>query len=61
MSKKTVEVSSKPDKDEMLKWQAEDIVRQSVQNTPSFKKAVRQTMKELKKIQSSAIKTLKKK
>uniref|UniRef100_A0A6M3KLB8 Uncharacterized protein n=1 Tax=viral metagenome TaxID=1070528 RepID=A0A6M3KLB8_9ZZZZ len=37
MTKKKGEVSSMPDKEQQLRWQAEDIVRQSIQNTPSYK------------------------
>jgi len=49
----------RPTKQEMLKWQAEDVVRQAMMNTPSFKKAVRQTMKDLKVTQKNAVKNLK--
>ena len=48
-----------PTKEQQLKWQAEDVVRQAMVNTPSFKKAVRQTMKDLKVTQKNAVKNLK--
>ena len=41
-------------KKEMLKWQAEDVVRQAMQNSPEFKQAVQQTMKELGQVQKNA-------
>ncbi len=48
-----------PSKTEMLRWQAEDVVRTAVTSTPEFKKAVTQTMAELKKVQAKAAKTVK--
>ena len=45
---------------ERLKWSAEDLVRRSLEDTPAFKKAVKQTMKELKQVQKSARKQLRK-
>ena len=50
----------KPNKNQQLRWQAEDIVRQAVSNTPSFKKAVNATMKEIKSVQKQATKIVKK-
>ena len=41
-----------------LKWQAESVVREAIAKTPAFKKAVRQTIKELKQVQKSANKTI---
>ena len=35
------------------RWQAESIVRKKVEQTTEFKKAVRQTMKEIKKMSSN--------
>ena len=43
-----------PSKNEQLKWQAEDVVRQSISSTPAYKKAVRETMKQLKSVQKNA-------
>lgn len=52
---------TKANKAEQLKWQAEDIVKQSIQNTPSYKKAVRETIKQLKTVQKQAAKIIKSK
>jgi len=41
-----------------IEWQAESVVRHAVENTPQFKKAVKQTMTELKKVQKTAQKTV---
>lgn len=46
---------------EELKWQAESVVRHAVETTPQFKKAVKQTMTELKRVQKTAQKTVRKK
>ena len=48
-----------PSKEQQLRWQAEDIVRQSIQNTPSYKKAVNATVKQLKTVQKQATKIIK--
>ena len=37
-----------PTADERLQWQAEDIVREAIKKSPTFKKAVRQVKGELK-------------
>jgi len=46
---------------EALKWRAEEVVRTAVENTPQYKKAVRQAMGELKKAQKAAQKTMRRK
>lgn len=46
-------------REEELRWQAESVVRDALTNTPAFKKAVRSTMKELKRVQKDAVKKLK--
>ena len=45
-------------KNEELKWQAEDIVRKAIEGTPGYKKAVRQTITELRQVQKVAAKTI---
>jgi len=35
------------------KWQAESIVRAGMEKLPEYKKAVRETMKEIKKLQGN--------
>lgn len=50
-----------PSKAEQLRWQAEDIVRQSIKNTPAYNKAVRETVKQLKTVQKQAAKIIKNK
>ncbi|KKN25859.1 hypothetical protein LCGC14_0880460 [marine sediment metagenome] len=52
--------SEKATKAEELKWQAESLVRKSIEGTPAFKKAVKQTVKELKSVQVRVRKQLKK-
>jgi len=39
---------------EELKWQAENIVQEGMKKSPEYKKAVRETMKEIKKLQGKA-------
>ena len=58
MAKTKSSAPKQPSKQEQMKWRAEDIVRQSIMSTPAFKKAVRQTMTELKKIDKEARKTI---
>ena len=41
-------------------WQAEQIVREGMKKTPEYKKAVRQTVKTLKKAEAEARVTLRK-
>lgn len=52
---------SKISKEQELRWQAESVVRQAVENTPLFKKAVSQTIKQLKRTQKDAVNILKNK
>jgi hypothetical protein len=47
-----------PIKEDPLRWKAEDLVRSSLENTPAYKKAVRQAMKEMKTTQRNVKKTL---
>jgi len=47
-----------PSKKEMLRWQAEDVVKQAMLNSPEFKQAVQQTMKELESVQKNAARTI---
>jgi len=49
---------SKLSKAEQLRWQAEDVVREAIKNTPSYEKAVRQTIRHLKETQNIARNTL---
>ena len=44
---------NEPSVAEERKWRAEGIVRASVEKTPEFKKAVRQTANELKKMEAN--------
>ena len=46
-------------KDDRIKWQAEDIVRRSLENTPGYKKTIRQAMKDIRAAEKQAKKTLK--
>lgn len=53
--------SSKSGKEQELRWRAESIVREAVEQSPNFGKAVRQTIKELKTLQKDINQTLKNK
>ncbi len=53
------EMTKEIKREEELRWQAESVVRDALTNTPAFKKAVRSTMKELKRVQKDAVKKLK--
>jgi len=50
--------TNKPDKEQQLRWQAEEIVRQAITNTPQFKTAVHETMKSLKSLQKKTLRTV---
>ncbi len=53
--------TSKANKEQELQWRAESIVREAVEQSPNFNKAVRQTVKELKVLQKDIKQTLKNK
>ena len=48
----------KPSNDEMLKWDAESIVRKAIEKTPAYNQAIRETMKQLRQTQQQARKII---
>jgi len=58
MAKK--EASIKFKKDEEIKWKAEGLVRDALVGTSEFKRAVKETIRELKRIDKVVRSTLKK-
>lgn len=57
---KSLSAPKMPSKDDQLRWKAEDIVRESLVNSPAYKAAVRETMKQLRTVQKDAAARLKK-
>ena len=53
--------SMKPTVEDERRWQAESIVRKKLEQAPEYKKAVKQTMKEIKKMEANIKVTPKKK
>lgn len=51
--------SVKADKAEQLKWRAEDIVRDAMKNTPAYKAAIKQAVRDLKAAEKSAARNFK--